>query len=89
MQFKRKPAEAPPKYKICRTCGNRNHPLSGQCAWCGGRMHRPVDWFSSLGIVAIILTVLALVAYAMSDRPPSTSKMRLPRLGGGTETSTN
>ena len=89
MLFKRKAAEPPPKYKICRTCGNRNHPLSGQCAWCGGRLRRPVDWFSSLGIVAIILTVLALVAYAMSDRPPSTSKMRLPRLGGAAATSTN
>ena len=33
--------------------------------------------------------VLALVAYAMSDRPPSTSKMRLPRLGGAAATSTN
>ena len=52
-------------------------------------MHRPVDWFSSLGIVAIILTVLALVAYTMSERPPSTSKMRLPRLGGAAQTSTN
>ena len=81
MQFKRKPAEAPPKYKICRTCGNRNHPLSGQCAWCGGRMRRPIDWFSSLGVVAIVLTVLALIAYAMADRPPSTSKLRLPHLG--------
>ena len=82
MQFKRKPAEAPPKYKICRTCGNRNHPLSGQCAWCGGRLRRAIDWFSSLGLVAIVLTVLALIAYTMADRPPSTSKIRLPRLGG-------
>ena len=89
MLIKRKAAEPPPKYKICRTCGNRNHPLSGQCAWCGGRLRRPVDWFSSLGIVAIILTVLALVAYTMSERPPSTSKMRLPRLGGAAATSTN
>lgn len=52
-------------------------------------MRRPVDWFSWLGVVAIILTVLALIAYTMADRPPSTSKIRLPRLGGGTETSTN
>jgi Na+-transporting methylmalonyl-CoA/oxaloacetate decarboxylase gamma subunit len=52
-------------------------------------LHRPVDWFSSLGIVAIILTVLALVAYTMSERPPSTSKMRLPRLGGAAPTATN
>ena len=89
MLFKRKAAAPLPKYKICRTCGNRNHPLSGQCAWCGGRMRRPIDWFSSLGVVAIILTVLALIAYTMADRPPSTSKIRLPRLGGGTETSTN
>ena len=86
MLFKRKAAAPLPKYKICRTCGNRNHPLSGQCAWCGGRLRRPIDWFSSLGVVAIILTVLA---YTMADRPPSTSKIRLPRLGGGTETSTN
>ena len=48
-------------------------------------MHRPVDWFSALGLAAIVLTVLALVAYMMADRPPSTSKMRLPRLGGAAE----
>lgn len=89
MLFKQKAALPPPKYKICRTCGNRNHPHSGQCAWCGGRLHRPIDWFSSLGVVAIVLTVLALIAYTMADRPPSTSKIRLPRLGGTAETSTN
>ena len=48
-------------------------------------MRRPIDWFSSLGVVAIVLVVLALVAYTMADRPPSTSKLRLPRLGGSGE----
>ena len=70
-----------PKYKICRNCGNRNHPRSGQCPWCGATLRRPLDWFSTLGLVLIVLIILGLIAYSLSNRPPSGAKMRLPRLG--------
>ena len=73
------------KYKICKNCGNRNHPNSGQCPWCGATLRRPLDWFSSLGVVLIVVIVIGLIVYSITSRPPSTTQMRLPRLGGAAE----
>lgn len=69
------------KYKVCKNCGNRNHPDSGQCPWCGARLRRPLDWFSTTGMVLIVLIVIGLVVYSVSTRPPSSAKMRIPRIG--------
>jgi hypothetical protein len=69
------------KYKICKNCGNRNHPDSGQCAWCGAALRRPLDWFSTVGMTIIVLIIVGLVVYAIHTRTPSGAKMRLPSLG--------
>jgi len=74
-----------PKYKICKNCGNRNHPGSGQCPWCGATLRRPLDWFSSLGLVLIVVIVIGLIAYSIHSRPPSESKARIPRIGNSAE----
>lgn len=67
-----------PKYKKCKTCGNRNHPRSGQCAWCGARLWSPIDWFTWVGILLIVLVIVGLVIYSIQTRPPSPAKLRLP-----------
>lgn len=59
------------KYRICKTCGNRNHPRSGQCPWCGARLHRPIDWLSRIFLLLIVLILVGLVIYSRKDNPPS------------------
>ena len=54
-----------PKHKICKTCGTRNHPASGQCAGCGARLGRPLDWVSRLAMLLIGLIVVGLIVYAV------------------------
>ena len=71
----------PANYKICKNCGNRNHPSSGQCPWCGAALRRPMDWFSILGMIVIVLVLAGLFAYSCHQRTPSESKVRLPHLG--------
>lgn len=73
------------KYKVCKYCGNRNHPQSGQCQWCGTALRRPLDWFSTTGIVLIVLIILGLIVYSISSRPPSGAKIRMPRIGSSSE----
>ncbi len=68
----------PPKYKICKTCGTRNHPASGQCSACGSRLGRPKDWFSAAGLVLIVLIVIGLVAYAVWSKSSPPAKFNLP-----------
>lgn len=68
----------PTKYKVCRICGNRNHPESGQCPWCGARLRIRMDWFSTLSLSFIVLVVVALILYALQSRTPTPSKLRLP-----------
>lgn len=73
------------QYKICKNCGNRNHPRSGQCAWCGARMHRRRDWFALLGVLIIVLVLIGLVVYSVSNQPPSPARLRLPGLSDAAE----
>jgi len=61
----------PEKYKICKTCGNRNHPRSGQCPWCGARLKRPLDWVARIGLLLIATILIALVVYSRSNNTPS------------------
>lgn len=75
----------PVNYKKCKTCGNRNHPRSGQCAWCGAALRRPLDWFSVLGVAVIVLVLAGLGVYSCHNRAPSESKVRLPSLGTSAE----
>ena len=53
-----------PKYKVCKTCGARNHPASGQCAGCGARLGKPLDWVSRLVLLLIGLLLVGLFVYA-------------------------
>lgn len=66
-------------HKICKNCGNWNHPDSGQCGWCGSRLPRPQDWFSTLGLVLIGLIVIGLLVYSVWSRSPAGARFRLPR----------
>ncbi len=70
----------PTNYKVCKNCGNRNHPNSGQCPWCGAALRRPMDWFSTLGMMVIVLVLAALIAYSYSHRAPSESRIGLPSI---------
>ncbi len=77
------------KYKICKDCGTRNHPASGQCAGCGARLRRPTDWFSMLALILIVAIVIGLVVYALwfdsTARPrllPRPAKAGEPISGG-------
>ena len=65
------------KYKVCKACGNRNHPLSQQCSWCGSRLPGSMSWFSIFCIVLIFLVIGGLLAYTWSNRPPNPAKPRL------------
>lgn len=69
------------KYKVCKNCGNRNHPDSGQCPWCGAMLRRPLDWFSTTSVAIIVLIVVGLIVYSIYSRPPSGAKIRMPHLG--------
>lgn len=71
-------ATSTPKYKICKNCGNRNHPDSGQCPWCGARLRMRMDWFSTLSLLFIALVVVGLILYALQNRTPTPTKLRLP-----------
>ncbi len=74
------------KYRVCKNCGNRNHPDSGQCPWCGAMLRRPLDWFSTTGMVLIVMIVVGLAVYSISTRPPTGgAKMRIPRIGSSSE----
>lgn len=68
----------PTKYKVCKNCGNRNHPDSGQCPWCGARLRIRMDWFSTLSLSFIVLVVIGLILYSLQTRTPTPSKLRLP-----------
>jgi len=59
------------KYKICKTCGNRNHPRSGQCPWCGARLLRPIDWVSRIALLIIALLLVSLFVYSRYSKTPS------------------
>lgn len=74
-----------PKYKECRNCGNRNHPQSRQCPFCGERLRGGMDWFSMAGIVVIVMVLVGLVVYSVCSRDPTPARVRLP----GISTSTN
>lgn len=65
------------KYKVCKGCGNRNHPLSQQCAWCGSRLPGSMSWFAILCIVLIILVLGGLAAYTWCCRSPHPATPRL------------
>ncbi len=68
------------KYKVCKNCGNRNHPRSRQCPWCGARLQSPRDWISFAGVLIIVLVLAGLVVYALSDQIPMPARMRVPDL---------
>ncbi len=65
-------------YKECKYCGNRNHPSSRQCPFCGEMIRGGMDWFSTAGIVVIVLVLVGLVVYSVSNRTPSPTGVRLP-----------
>ena len=75
----------PPKYKLCKTCGNRNHPASGQCRWCGSRLRRPMDSFYAAGMGLILLALVVWTACSMRQRSPAESKRALPRASQSAE----
>ena len=68
----------PPKYKICKTCGNKNHPKAGLCAWCGSRLSSPTDWFSLAFILLIAMVLIGLLVYTQQSGVPSPSGTPLP-----------
>jgi RNA polymerase subunit RPABC4/transcription elongation factor Spt4 len=70
-----------PKYKECRNCGNRNHPQSRQCPFCGAWLRGGADWFSTVGIAVIVLVLVGLVVYSACSRAPSPTRVRLPAMG--------
>ena len=72
----------PPKYKTCKNCGNRNHPGSRQCPWCGAALPSSMDWFSRLCLLFIVLVLVGLFVYAHKMRTPSPGKARLPAATG-------
>ncbi len=74
----RRDAMPPPKYKVCRTCGNRNHPESRQCPWCGARLRGRLDWFSILALWFIASVVAVLIACAVQSRSLKPSRLHLP-----------
>lgn len=55
------------KPKVCKTCGNPNHPLAAQCRYCGGRLRVRMDWFCTVCIVLIAVTLLALAGYIIPE----------------------
>lgn len=57
------------RYKKCRHCGNRVHPRTRQCPYCGEIIG--AGWFSIVGIVVLILVVLGLLISAFCNRTPS------------------
>ncbi|OQC55095.1 MAG: hypothetical protein BWX54_02062 [Verrucomicrobia bacterium ADurb.Bin018] len=67
------------KPKVCKTCGNPNHPLEAQCRYCGGRLRVRMDWFCTVCIVLIAVTLLALAGYIMHHR------VRMPSRPGAVE----
>ena len=72
----------PPKYQLCKNCGNRHHPGSRQCPWCGAALPSSMDWFSRLSLLIIVLVLVGLFVYAHRMRTPSPGKARLPDSGG-------
>ena len=72
----------PPKYKTCKNCGNRNHPGSRQCPWCGAALPSSMDWFSRLCLLFIALVLVGLFVYAHKMRTPSPGKARLSAATG-------
>ena len=70
---------AKPKYKVCKTCGNRNHPASGQCGWCGARLRSPADAFWMLVLILIVILIIGLLVYSTQVTSPLGFRLRLPR----------
>lgn len=58
------------KPKRCKACGNPNHPLAAQCRYCGGRLRVRMDWFCTVCLVLIAVTLLALMGYIARHRTP-------------------
>jgi RNA polymerase subunit RPABC4/transcription elongation factor Spt4 len=73
------------KYKICKDCGTRNHPASGQCAACGSRLASAKDWFSMAGLILIVLIVIGLIVYSVRDNSPPGSKPSQPGIANPAE----
>ena len=48
-------------------------------------LRRPMDWFSTTGMVVIVMIVVGLVVYSLSTRPPTGAKMRIPLIGSSSE----
>jgi len=44
-----------------------------------------MDWFSSLGLILILLIVIGLIVYSVWIRSPSESKIRLPVISHSVE----
>ncbi|HOO19935.1 MAG TPA: hypothetical protein PL011_00935 [Kiritimatiellia bacterium] len=57
------------RYKECRHCGNRVHPRTRQCPFCGEVIG--AGWFSLVGTAMLVLVVLGLLTYAACNRTPS------------------
>ena len=64
------------RYKECRHCGNRVHPRTRQCPFCGEVIG--AGWFSLVGTAMLVLVVLGLLTYAACNRTPSPSPGRTP-----------
>lgn len=57
------------RYKKCKHCGNRVHPRTRQCPYCGEVIG--AGWFSIVGMVLLLVVVLGLLVYAFSNRTPT------------------
>lgn len=69
---------SPPKYKECKNCGNRNHPESRQCPWCGAHLRGRVDWFSTFALLFIAAVVVILLICTLQSRSLSPQKAFQP-----------
>ncbi len=58
------------EFKICRTCGQRNHSLSGQCAHCGARLYRPRDWICPAAFLLIVVLLICLLVCFLRGNTP-------------------
>lgn len=67
-----------PKYKVCKNCGNRNHPDSRQCPWCGAPLRGRTDWFATFALLFIAAVVVILIACTLQSRSLSPRKIHLP-----------
>ncbi len=70
------------RFRTCKQCGNRNHPRSGLCQWCGAHLHVPMGWFSTTCLIVMAAVLAGIVAYAICNRTPSPQFRELPDSGG-------